>query len=142
MEIIIDRSSVCMGDDVESHAKQYVFSDTATYEDLFREILDNRYLPSIAGNNVVWVFGSDEYFCIFSYFTRTGKMNPGLTEKRLSEICKNSNRLVFKYFSSPMRWKMCIEDRYKGDTYTMWKEGWEEELKYCDYVETLGQENF
>lgn len=141
IDLVIDRNSVCMGDDVEAHAVKYTFPNDATYEDLFEKIINDRYLPSVAGNNVVWVLGSDEAFCIFSYFTRTGKMNPGLSKRKLSEICKNGDKLIFKYFSSPMRWKKCIERSYNGDGHAMYKDGWLEELKYCEYVETLGNEN-
>ena len=140
MEIIVNRASVCMGDDVYSHVEEFILPDDATYDDLFQKIIKTGYLPSIAGNNVVWVLSSKEYFCIFSYFTRTGKRNDGLVEKRLSEICKNSNELMFKYMHSPERWKNCIVNWYKGDTYTMWRDGWLEELKYCDYVTELGIE--
>lgn len=140
MELIINRASVCMGDDVDSHMQTFYLPDKATYDDLFEEIKKAKYLPSIFGNNVVWVLSSKEYFCIFSYFTRTDKMNAGMVEKRLSKICKNSNELMFKYFSSPDRWKMCITRVYKGDTYTMWRDGWTDELEYCDYVMALGME--
>lgn len=142
IELIINRNSVCMGDDIQSHAVKYTFSADATYEDLFEKIISDRYLPNVAGNNVVWVLGSDEYFCIFSYFTRTGKMNPGLSKRKLYEICKNGDKLIFKYFSSPMRWRTCIERSYNGDGHAMYKDGWSEELKYCEYVEALGFESF
>lgn len=140
MEIIINRQSVCLGDDVDDHMKTIVLEEDATYEDLFKEVVNQKYFPSVYGNNVVWVLTSDSHFCIFSYFTRTNKMFAGLVEKGISEICKKDNRLMFQYYSSPLKWKDKIQKLYNGDTYSLWRDGWLDEYKYCDYVMELGYE--
>ena len=138
MKVIIERSSVCMGDDcLAPHARTYTLSDDATYMDLFECIKKDKYLPSVHGNNVVWVLTNEHYDCIFSYFTATDKFSVGLSEKSLKVICKDSNVLMFKYYSSPERWKDRIFRMYDNDKYAMYKDGWSEEIKYCDFLMNL-----
>lgn len=141
MEIIINRASVCMGDDIDNHAKKIVLSDNATYDDLLNIIIAEKYLPGVSGNNVVWVLSSEKYPYILSYFTRT-KIRFGVpSQKRLSALCENSNELMFHYFSSPMRWKTSILNWY-GKEITCGKQhdDWQKECEYCDYVMSLGYE--
>jgi hypothetical protein len=132
MKIIINRESVCMGDDCLNHQKTYVFKDNATYIDLFETIKNDNYLPSMS--NAVWVLTNENYSCIFSYFTKTNKLSMRLSEKSLKTICKGSNKLRFEYHSSPQSWKEHIYHLYSNDEYTMLKDGWYEEIKYCDFL--------
>ncbi|MEM6108222.1 hypothetical protein AAHS21_18585 [Mycobacterium sp. 050272] len=48
VKVTIDRSSVAMGDDVESHREFWIFSDDATVDDLLVEI-SAHYIPGVAG---------------------------------------------------------------------------------------------
>jgi hypothetical protein len=48
VKVTIDRSSVAMGDDVESHREFWVFPDEATIDDLLVEI-SAHYIPGVAG---------------------------------------------------------------------------------------------
>ena len=117
---------------------------SATYEDLFNELIDDKFFPLISGNNIVWVMTSKEYECIFSYFTRTNKMNSGLSEKSLYKLCSNNenslDEFMFKYYTTPQKWKEKICEMYNWNMYALWHEGWSEELAYCDYVMSLGSE--
>ena len=139
MEIKIDRESVCMGDDCEDHSKIYQFEDNATYEDLFEKLKNDNYFPSVSGNNVVWVLTAKDFDCIFSYYTKMDKFFAGLSEKSLMKICGSFGEVNLHYYSNPISWKEKIELMYAGNTYTMWRDGWLEELKYCDYLTALGQ---
>lgn len=141
MDIIINRDSVCLGDDIENHKKTYQMDNNSTYEDLFIALIDDKYFPSISGNNAVWVLTSKKYECIFSYFTRTHKMQPLLAEKSLDQLYYGngelSDGLMFKYYTSPQKWKEKIIEMYNGNMYELWYEGWSGELEYCDYVMSL-----
>lgn len=138
MKIIIERNSVCMGDDcLAPHARTYILDNDATYMDLFECLKKDKYLPSVSGNNVVWVLSNEHYSCIFSYFTKTERIFMGLTEKSLKVICKDSNKLKFKYYSSPENWKKSIYRMYNNNEYIIWKEGWGEEINYCDLLMSL-----
>lgn len=144
MDIIINRDSVCLGDDIENHKKTYQMDHNSTYEDLYKVLTDDKYFPSISENNVVWVLTSKKHECIFSYFTRTHKMMPGLAEKSLYRLYYGDGELadgfMFKYYTSPQKWKEKINEMYNGNMYELWHDGWSEELKYCDYVMSLGIE--
>ena len=135
MKIIVNRDSVCMGDDCFDHAKSYMLGDDATYMDLFECLKTDIYFPSC--NNVVWVLTNKHHDCIFSYFTKTDKLSMGLAEKSLKTICKDSNKLLFEYYSSPQKWKDTIYHIYNNDEHTMYKDGWLEEIKYCDFLMNL-----
>ena len=132
MKIIVDRKSVCMGDDCFSHQKTYVLNDNATYIDLFEAIKKDAYLPSMT--NVVWVLTNKQCKCIFSYYTKTGKIFNRLEEKSLKSICKDSDKLRFEYYSSLQYWKKHIYRMYNNDEQAMMKDNWCEEIKYCDFL--------
>ena len=138
MQILIERDSVCMGDDcLAPHAKTYMLRDNATYMDLFKCLKKDNYFPSVSGNNVVWVLTNKHYSCIFSYFTKEDKVRMGLVEKYLKTICKDSQKLILKYYSSPQKWKETIYRMYNNDEFALWKDGWLEEVKYCDFLVKL-----
>ncbi|OMC43795.1 hypothetical protein [Mycobacterium sp. IS-1264] len=48
IKVVVDRNSVAMGDDVESHLEFWIFPASATVDDLLTEI-SAHYLPSVAG---------------------------------------------------------------------------------------------
>ena len=143
MKILINRDSVCLGDDIYDHMKMYQMDDSSTYEDLFDLLITENYLPQIYGNNVVWVLKSSKYDCIFSYFTKTGKMSPGLSEKSLNKLFNDEMdsmvELNFEYYSTPLKWKEHIYEMHKGNEHEMCRDGCIEEIEYCDYVMSLGR---
>lgn len=141
LKIKVSRDSVCMGDDAFDNTKTFSFdNDNITYEDLFNEMKNNGYFPSLSGNNVVWVLTTEGCNCIFSYFTRTDKLSMGLSEKSIKKICQNSNKVHLKYYSSPERWKEKIEEMHNEGADSMYEDSWFDELRYCNYVTALGYE--
>lgn len=137
MNIKINRDSVCIGDDIDNHSISVFMDNDASYDKLFNVLKEKRYFPSVSGNNVVWVLTAKHYECIFSYFTKTEKLSMGLSEKCLRKIGGNSFEVYLRYYSSPERWKAKIQKMYHDDGYSMWRDGWVEELKYCDYLMKL-----
>ena len=105
IDIVVNRDSVCMGDDCLDHRKKYKLSKEATYTDLFSLIKEDKYLPSISGNDVVWVLKNSEYPCIFSYITFDDKIVKNVEEESLYLICKNDKNLTFKYFCDKESWR-------------------------------------
>lgn len=53
MRIIIDRDAVCAADDASWHREEFTVPDDISIASLF-ELLELKYIPVIAGNNVVW----------------------------------------------------------------------------------------
>ena len=55
IEIIIDRDSVCMADDMDSHEKTFLINRQLKLSDFIEEIINSRYLPYIFGGKATWV---------------------------------------------------------------------------------------
>lgn len=123
----VDRSSVCMGDDMESHAVGYTMSDGADLVALFEQLKQDGFFPSIQGNNVVWVLTNGES-CVFSYFTKTGRVFPDISGRKIANILPPDGRLYFAYYTSPANWKRHIL-KGLGDV-----EARSEELEHCDLL--------
>lgn len=144
MKVIINRDSVCMGDDAVDHQKTYQMDNNATYEDLFNVLLEDRYFPQVYGNNVVWVLTSKKHECIFSYFSRTRKLMSRLSEKSLSKLAGNNGDLLtglmLKYYTTPHAWKEKIYQIHHEDMDALQNDGWLAEIQYCDEVMSLGME--
>lgn len=106
----VDRSSVCMGDDVEIHDVGYTMNDEADLAYLLGQLKADGFFPNIHGNNVVWVLMSGGKR-VFSYFTKTERVFPELSGRKISDILPENNRLRFSYFTSPAGWKQYINIR-------------------------------
>ena len=133
MTITINRDSVCAGDDVFDHRQTFELPENATAKELLRQLERSRYFPQIAGNNVVWVLTNKTHpFCIFSYFTKHRKPGQSLKEIRLSALDDGSGLFFLKYYFSPAKWKERIIQEYGDDTYSRWRDGWDDEMEYCD----------
>lgn len=123
----VDRSSVCMGDDMESHAVGYTMSDESDLAALFEQLKHDGFFPSIQGNNVVWVLTSGKN-CVFAYFTKSGRVFPDISGLKISDIFPPDSRLHFSYITSPANWKSHIL-RGLGDV-----EVRDEEIAHCDFL--------
>ena len=108
MHIIIDRDAVCAADDMSHHREEYTVPDNITITSLF-EFLEFKYIPFIAGNNVVWALYHHDVE-VGAYFTKNRSFINGNVP--LSSIIKNSesdNEFYLRYYSSPHRYrKHCI----------------------------------
>ena len=54
--IIINRQSICMADDVENHIAKIIVSDTCSYLGLIEELKRAKYLPSY---DTMWLLCSE-----------------------------------------------------------------------------------
>ena len=54
MEILLSRSSVCAGDDVESHDKRITLPDGLPLDAIIERVVASSYLPCIAGGKATW----------------------------------------------------------------------------------------
>lgn len=104
MHIIIDRDAVCAADDMSHHREEFTVPDGITIASLF-EYLEFKYIPVIAGNNVVWALYYHEIE-VGAYFTKIGSFING--NVLLSSIISNSerdNEFYLRYYSSPDRYR-------------------------------------
>ena len=90
MRIIIDRDAVCAGDDINHHREEFVVPDDITIASLF-EFLEFKYIPVIAGNDVVWALYHHDIE-VGTYFTKIQSFING--NMPLSSIITNSKEAM------------------------------------------------
>lgn len=110
MKITVDRSSVCMGDDADSHERTVVLDDRASCLDLFNMLWGSGFFASVSGNNVVWVLTAGSV-CVLAYYTKSGRVTQLISKTSLAEVC-GMGKLKFLYYSSPEQWEAAA--RYRG----------------------------
>ena len=104
MHIIIDRDAVCAADDMSHHREEYTVPDDITIAGLFK-FLEFKYIPVIAGNNVVWALYHQDVE-VGTYFTKIQSFINGNVS--LSSIISNSERVntfYLRYYSHPDRYR-------------------------------------
>lgn len=101
MKIQVDRTSVCMGDDVLPHNMAFNVSDTMTVQDFFAFLEKERYLPYMQGSNVAWeLLNSGKEITV--YFTKDRSLkNSGKLLKKIIEENNGENLFILLYHYSP-----------------------------------------
>ena len=103
MRIIINRDAVCAADDMSHHREEFTVPDGINIASLF-EYLEFKYIPVIAGNNVVWAL--HHHIEVGTSFTQNRSFINGNVP--LSSIIGNSerdNEFYLRYYSSPDRYR-------------------------------------
>lgn len=104
MHILIDRDAVCAADDINHHREEFTVPDDITIAGLL-EYLEFKYLPLVAGNDVVWVLCHHDVE-VGAYFTQNRSFINGNIP--LSSIINNSKadtEFYLRYYSSPDRYR-------------------------------------
>lgn len=110
MEIIIDRQSICMGDDVTSHKTTHKVSEHTKFLKLFSELIAKNYFPHIQGNDVVWVLRLDGKDRV-AWKTKKNKFHE--YNKTCCSINKNGKgmpEVTFIYYPSLEEWAEKYEE--------------------------------
>lgn len=97
----ITRESVCFADDIEEHKIEVEIEEDISYEELFKNIISRKFLPSIIGNDVVWLL-THEDIDIISYHTKKEEFKKILPEDMTNKNWKNFH---IKYFSSEEKYE-------------------------------------
>ncbi len=120
MEVIIDRQSVCMGDDITSHKTKIQVSEDIRFLELFKELITKNYFPHIQGNDVVWVLrfaGKDRIV----WKTKKNKFYE--YNKSCCSISKNGKKIpkvTFIYYSAVKEWTERHEDYLENKIVKNW----------------------
>ena len=134
MDITISRQSVCMGDDVEDHTITYTVNDSARFSGIFRDLIEQRYFPSIMGNDVVWTLLCDGEE-LMSWKTKEDKLYSRFVTGEpaiLSVERRKSAAIYFSYYSSPIKRAQQIFKMFGGSKSHIWHEGFMSEYEsYC-----------
>lgn len=70
--LIIDRESVCIGDDVEDHRITMDVGDEMDFRQLLSRLRSIGYFPYVHGNDVVWVMVYGDDTELIAYQTKDG----------------------------------------------------------------------
>lgn len=104
MHIIIDRDAVCAADDMSHHREEFNVPDGITIASLF-EHLEFKYIPVIAGNNVVWALYYHEIE-VGAYFTKIGSfVNGNIPLSSIISNAERDNEFYLRYYSSPDKYR-------------------------------------
>ncbi len=104
MRIIIDRDAVCAADDMSHHREEFTVPDDITIAGLF-EFLEFKYIPVIAGNNVVWALYHHDVE-IGTYFTQIQSViNGNVSLSSIISDSERANEFYLRYYSHPDRYR-------------------------------------
>ena len=132
MEICVDRDSVDSESSNTDHKIKLKMLSVATYEDLFKKLKQMNYFPTKTGDYDVWVLTLGSMDCIFSYYAFSDRFNKGSATYSLEELIsyqKGDNSFYLKRYATPFEWEKAIYDWYEGELYSLWHDGWLEEIK-------------
>ncbi|MDO4782692.1 MAG: hypothetical protein Q4A09_05665 [Capnocytophaga felis] len=109
----------------------FVLSKTPTYTDLFEELKQSGLLTQFNDKSAVLVLTSKNVPCIFSYYTKTNFFSEGLAEKKLESL-STDKVFTLQYYSSVKDWKKTFYKWYDNNEYYLWRDGWTNEINYCN----------
>lgn len=131
MDITVCRQSVCMGDDVDEHSCTYTINPTTKFSDIFHDLINQKYFPSISGNDVVWTLfcGKDD---LISWKTKEDKLYTRFVDEEpaiLSVKRWTTSDIMFSYYSPPLKRAHHIFTMFGGLRFHIWHEGFMSEYE-------------
>ena len=101
MKIIVNRDSVCAGDDTFNHEMTFEVPESLTVAEFFNLVESHRFLASIQGNNVAWEL-QNRTGKIGEYFTKTGEItHPEVSIKEKMDEAGGNPHFFVRYYSNP-----------------------------------------
>ena len=101
MIIIVDRNSVCAGDDVYGHEMTFEVPESLTVAEFFDFVEGHGFLASIQGNNVALGL-RNRTGKIGEYFTKTGEVtHPEVSIKDRMDEAGGDPHFFVRYYSNP-----------------------------------------
>lgn len=142
MDIIINRQSVCMGDDVEDHALTYTIGPDTKFSDVFQDLIGQGYFPNVSGNDVVWTLfcGKDD---LISWKTKENKLYHRFVtgEPAILNVERwAAASIIFKYASPLMKRAQHIFQQFGGSKFHIWHEGFMFEYETYHIPQALEEE--
>mgnify|MGYP006868510177 CR=1 FL=1 len=104
MHILIDRDAVCAADDMNHHREEIAVPDDITIAGLL-EYLEFKYLPLVAGNDVVWALCHHDVE-VGAYFTKNRSfINGNVLLSSIINSSETDTEFYLRYYSSPDRYR-------------------------------------
>lgn len=134
MDIILNRESVCMGDDIDDHTLIYTIDSLVKFSDMFQNLIKKKYFPNISGNDVVWTLCYGEKDLI-SWKTKENKLYSRFAAEEpaiLDWVHAAPAHVHFRYYSPPAKRAQQIFRMFGGSKFHIWHEGFMPEYEtYC-----------
>lgn len=134
MNIIINRQSVCMGDDIDDHSIIFTIDSSTRFSEIFQNLIKQNYFPNVYGDDVVWalICGEDD---LISWKTKEDKLySRFVTEEPAILSVKRwaTSTVNFRYYSPPIKRAQHIFKMFRGSKFHIWHEGFMAEYEtYC-----------
>lgn len=101
MKIIVDRNSVCAGDDVYNNEMTFEVPESLTVAEFFDLVESHGFLAAIVGNDVAWGL-QNRTGKIGEYFTKTGEVtHPEVKIKDKMDEEGGDPHFFVRYYSNP-----------------------------------------
>ena len=101
MKIIVDRNSVCAGDDVYNHEMTFEVPESLTVAEFFDLVESHGFLAAIVGNDVAWGL-QNRTGKIGEYLTKTGEVtHPVVSIKDKMDEAGGDPHFFVRYYSNP-----------------------------------------
>ena len=101
MKIIVDRDSVCAGDDIYNHEMTFEVPESLTVAEFFNFVQNHGFLAAIQGNDVAWGL-QNSTGKIGEYFTKTGEVtHPEVSIKDKMDEAGGNPHFFVRYYSNP-----------------------------------------
>ena len=101
MKIIVDRDSVCAGDDAFYHEMTFEVPESLTVAEFFDLVESHGFLAAIVGNDVAWGL-QNRTGKIGEYFTKTGEVtHPEVSIKDKMDEAGGDPHFFVRYYSNP-----------------------------------------
>ena len=101
MKIIVDRNSVCAGDDGYGHEMTFEVPESLTVAEYFKFLEGHGFISAIQGNNLSWEL-QNRTGQIGEYFTKTGEVtHPEVSVKEKMDEAGGDPHFFVRYYSNP-----------------------------------------
>ncbi len=139
-EVTFYRQSVCMADDMNENTKVYSIHVNRLYDSIISTVNMYHFLPSVSGNDVVWVVKNHLGQEILSYFTKENRIIRIINEMTIDEVCQGKCELYFQYYTSPQKRGCYLLKLYNGKKKDMFHDGVMDEYQLCHMSKELEEE--
>lgn len=129
VSVHVTRDSVCMGDDCFDNSRDFMLDGTLDWGGFMSVMLNGHFLPNVSGNDVVWVLTDIRGMELFTYFTKEEMLISHTADRGLAAFLEHGAGLHFKYYASREQRRGALYDRFGGQMFHLWHDGWLDEYK-------------
>jgi len=133
IQISIDRESICMGDDIQSHKEAFVVKRDESIISLFKCVIESNYLPIVS--NSIWILYSGQNEMAGWCPEKNQFLFRTVQAENSGDWSGADKNIFFRKFTYLERAKYLFEI-YKGQKRWMWHDGCIDEYQFYGIDET------